>query len=105
MPVSIKLESNELFGLQSKTLFGTRLDYQINDKLVLGGTFMNLKERPLTPKVNVGEEAIYNTIWGMDASYRSDSRWLTKLVDKLQLLEIGRASVGKECVSTCRSRR
>ena len=47
MPVSIKLESNELFGLQSKTLFGTRLDYQVNDKLVLGGTFMNLKERRL----------------------------------------------------------
>lgn len=87
MPVSIKLESNELFGLQSKTLFGTRLDYQVNDKLVLGGTFMNLKERPLTPKVNIGEEAISNTIWGFDASYRSDSRWLTKLVDKLPLLE------------------
>src|SRR3546814_16557979 len=53
---------------------------------------MNLKERPLTPKVNVGEEAISNTIWGMDASYRSDSRWLTKLVDKLPLLETRQTS-------------
>ncbi|HYH56707.1 MAG TPA: cell surface protein SprA, partial [Anseongella sp.] len=42
---------------------------------------------PLTPKVNIGEEAISNTVWGADASYRSDSRWLTKAVDKLPFLE------------------
>src|SRR3546814_18332035 len=41
---------------------------------------------------DVGEEAISNTIWGMDASYRSDSRWLTKLVDKLPLLETRQTS-------------
>lgn len=85
-PVRISTENNELFGLQQRSLFGTRLDYKVNNKLNLGGTFMNLTEKPLTPKVNVGEEPISNTIWGLDVNYSSPSRFLTKLVDKLPLI-------------------
>ena len=85
-PVRISTENNELFGLQQRSLFGTRLDYKVNNKLNLGGTFMNLSEKPLTPKVNIGEEPISNTIWGMDLNYSSPSRFLTKLVDKLPLI-------------------
>jgi len=85
-PVRISTENNELFGLQQRSLFGTRLDYKVNTKLNLGGTFMSLTEKPLTPKVNIGEEPISNTIWGMDLNYSSPSRFLTKLVDKLPLI-------------------
>ncbi|MBC7914708.1 MAG: cell surface protein SprA, partial [Pyrinomonadaceae bacterium] len=84
--IKIKMENNELFGLQQRSLFGSRFDYRFNEKLNLGGTIMNLTERPLTPKINIGEEAISNTIWGMDANYSSDSRWLTKLVDKIPFI-------------------
>src|SRR3546814_6451240 len=41
---------------------------------------------------DLGEEAISNTIWVMDARYRSESRWLTKLVYKLPLLETRQTS-------------
>lgn len=85
-PIRIKLENNELFGLQQRSLTGTRFDYRVNDKLNLGGTFMNLTEKPLTQKVNIGEEAISNTIWGLDASYNSPSRWLTRMVDKIPFI-------------------
>jgi len=85
-PIRISTENNELFGLQQRSLFGTRLDYKVNNKLNLGGTFMNLSEKPLTPKVNIGEEPISNTIWGVDLNYSSPSRFLTKLVDKLPLI-------------------
>ncbi|TKC04162.1 cell surface protein SprA [Pedobacter frigoris] len=85
-PIRITTENNELFGLQQRSLFGTRLDYRVNNKLNLGGTFMSLTEKPLTPKVNIGEEPISNTIWGLDLNYSSPSRFLTKLVDKLPLL-------------------
>jgi cell surface protein SprA len=81
--IKITTENNELFGLQQRSLFGTRLDYRVNKKLNLGGTFMNLSEKPLTAKVNIGEEPINNTIWGMDFNYSSASRFLTKMVDKL----------------------
>lgn len=85
-PIRIKLENNELFGLQQRSLFGTRLDYKASKKLILGATFLNLTERPLTQKVNIGEEPISNTIWGLDLNYNSDSRWLTRMVDKIPLI-------------------
>ncbi|MFD2284810.1 cell surface protein SprA [Pedobacter petrophilus] len=85
-PIRITTENNELFGLQQRSLFGTRLDYRLNNKLNLGGTFMNLTEKPLTQKVNLGEEPISNTIWGADINYSSSSRFLTKLVDKLPFI-------------------
>jgi cell surface protein SprA len=85
-PIRINTENNELFGLQQRSLFGIRLDYRVNPKLTVGGTFMNLTEKPLTQKVNYLEEPISNTIFGFDLNYSSPSRWLTKMVDKLPFL-------------------
>ncbi len=82
-PVNIALESNSLFSIQTRTLAGARFDYTISKDLVIGGTVMNLYERPLTQKVNVGEEPISNTIVGLDANWQTRSQWLTNLVDKL----------------------
>ncbi|MGY3053320.1 cell surface protein SprA [Pedobacter sp. UYEF25] len=85
-PIRITTENNELFGLQQRSLFGTRLDYRVNNKLNIGGTVMNLTEKPLTQKVNLGEEPVSNTIWGADLNYSAPSRFLTKLVDKIPLI-------------------
>ena len=85
-PIRITTENNELFGLQQRSLFGARFDYHVNQKLTLGGTFMNLTEKPLTQKVNYLEEPISNTIFGLDFNYSSPSRWLTKWVDKLPFI-------------------
>lgn len=82
-PVNIALESNSLFSIQTRTLAGARFDYTINKDFVIGGTIMNLYERPLTQKVNAGEEPIANTIVGLDANWQSKSQWLTNMVDKL----------------------
>jgi cell surface protein SprA len=68
-------------------LLGTHLDYKFSDNFNLGATVMNLTERPLTQKVNMGDEPISNTIWGLNTSYRTESRLITKLVDKLPLIE------------------
>ncbi len=86
-PINISLESNNMFNIQTKTLLGARIDYDYNPNLKLGGTIMNLTERPLTQKVNTGDEPISNTIWGFDVNYQKESRWLTKMVDKLPFLE------------------
>ncbi|QPH38395.1 T9SS outer membrane translocon Sov/SprA [Pedobacter endophyticus] len=85
-PIRITTENNELFGLQQRSLFGTRLDYRVNNKLNLGATVMNLTEKPLTQKVNIGEEPISNTILGGDINYSSPSRFLTKMVDKIPFI-------------------
>jgi cell surface protein SprA len=86
-PLKISLESNSLFSIQTKTLVGTHLEYKISENFNLGGTVMNLTERPLTQKVNIGDEPISNTIWGLNGSYRTESQWLTNMVDKLPFLE------------------
>ena len=86
-PIKISLESNSMFNIQSKTLFGTHFDYRINDDFNIGATILNLTERPLTSKVNIGDEPISNTIWGIDGNYRSDLPFLTKMVDWIPFLE------------------
>jgi cell surface protein SprA len=85
-PINVKLENNELFGLQQRSLFGSRFDYRLNDRLNLGATFMHLTEQPITQKINIGDEPISNTIWGLDGNYNAESRFLTKLVDKIPLI-------------------
>ncbi|RYE17257.1 MAG: cell surface protein SprA, partial [Sphingobacteriales bacterium] len=85
-PINIKLENNELFGVQQKSLFGTRLDYLASPKLALGATMMHLTEQPISQNEAVGDESISNTIWGFDGTYTSNSRLLTRLVDKIPLI-------------------
>ncbi len=85
--IRVSSESNSLFSVQQKTLVGTRLDYKMTDNVLFGGTVLYLNERPLTPKVNLGDEPISNLIIGLDGSYKSESRMLTKLVDKIPFIE------------------
>lgn len=84
--IKVSSESNSLFSVQQKSLLGTRFDYKQSNDFIFGGTFLYLNERPLTPKVNIGEEPISNMIIGLDGTYKKDSRFLTKLVDKLPFI-------------------
>jgi len=87
VPINVSYENNALFGFQTKTMFGTRLDYKVNDKFSWGGTLLHLRERPFTQKVNIGEDPIKNMQLGLDANYNTESQFLTWLVDKLPLYE------------------
>ncbi len=86
-PIKISLESNSLFSIQSKTLVGTHFNYQVSRDINIGGTILNLTERPITQKVNIGDEPISNTIWGLDGNYNKNIPLLTKFIDKLPFLE------------------
>ncbi|MCK5820715.1 MAG: cell surface protein SprA [Bacteroidales bacterium] len=87
-PIKISLENNAMFSIQSKTMIGTHLDYRLSKDFNVGGTILHLKERPLTTKVNIGDEPISNTIWGLNSNYRkADVPWLTKAVDFLPFIE------------------
>ena len=85
--INVTSESNSLFSIQQKTLMGTHLDYHFDKKFTMGGTFLYLNERPLTTKVNVGEEPVSNAIWGFDGHYNTDSKMLTDLVNKIPLIQ------------------
>ncbi len=85
--IKVTSESNSLFNIQQKSLVGARIDYKFSNKLLLGSTLLHMTERPLTPKVNIGEEPILNTIYGFDVAYNTESRFLTRLVDRLPFIE------------------
>lgn len=85
-PIRITVESNTLFSIQTRRLMGARFDYRFNENFTLGSTIMNLNERPLTQKVNIGDEPMNNTLWGFDARYQSKSRFLTEVVDALPFI-------------------
>jgi cell surface protein SprA len=85
-PVKVSLESNATFNMQVKNLLGSRFDYKFNNDFSVGGTIMKLTEKPITPKVNFGDEPISNTIWGLDANYKTEAPIITRAIDKLPLL-------------------
>lgn len=85
-PIKISLESNTLFSIQTKTLLGQRFEYRFNDNFNIGGTVMHMYERPLTQKVNIGDEPVRNTIWGIDGNYSTESTMLTKIIDAIPLV-------------------
>jgi cell surface protein SprA len=86
IPVNISFEDNQLFGFDQRRMFGTRWDYTFNKHLAIGGTFMKLWQVPFTQKVNVGEDPVSNSVYGLDINYSKDAPWVTKLVDKLPFI-------------------
>lgn len=82
-PVNISFEDNTLFGFNQRTMLGARADYEFSKDMSLGATWMNLFERPLTQKINIGDDPINNKVYGLDFNVTKDAPWLTKAVDKI----------------------
>ncbi len=81
--ISISFEKADLVSFQTRSMLGTRLDYVVNDKLNLGGTLLYLNERPNITRIATGNETLRNSMWGLDANFSDESRFLTKLADAL----------------------
>ena len=87
-PVEISVEDNGMFGAGNRrTFFGFNIDHQVNEKFVLGATYLRLSEQPLTVKSNFGSESVNNTIIGFNANYTTDLPFLTRWVNKLPNIE------------------
>ncbi|MCQ2606346.1 MAG: cell surface protein SprA [Bacteroidales bacterium] len=84
--INITYENDPLFSTTTKTYMGTRAEYRYSDKISFGGTLIHLSEVPSVAKVGFDEYPICNTIWGLDAKYSTESMFLTKLVDKIPLI-------------------
>jgi len=87
VPVNVSFEDNALFSFQQKSMMGLRADYALNKNMNIGGTFMRLSERPYTQKVNLGDDPLNNKVYGVDFNFTKDADWLTRLVDKLPLIQ------------------
>ncbi|TDB65803.1 T9SS outer membrane translocon Sov/SprA [Arundinibacter roseus] len=87
--IVIEFERPDMFNNQIRTLFGTRLDYLVNNDISLGMTAMRHRETPagFLTRVAIGNEPTNNTIVGFDANIRKDAPFLTKWLDKLPLIQ------------------
>lgn len=85
-PIKISVESNSLFSTIQKNLLGTHFDYRISKTFNLGATILRLSERPLTQKVNIGDEPIKNTMLGLNGNFQADAPFLTKFTDAIPFI-------------------
>ena len=84
--VNVSLESNTEYGMQRKTMVGFNWEYDFSKNLQIGGTLQYLSEQALTSKVTMGSEPLKNTLWGANINWKTESQWLTRMLDKLPLL-------------------
>lgn len=85
-PIKVSIESNSIFGFQQKNYMGSHFNYRVNKDFNIGATWVHSKEKPLTQKVNIGDEPYSNHMLGINIDYRTNAPFLTKLVDMLPII-------------------
>ena len=86
-PIQVSTESQEMISTQRKSMIGTYASYNVSEKLNIGGTMLWMNERPITNKVEMGEEPVTNMMLGLDFQYRDRSKLLTDIVNLLPFYE------------------
>ena len=86
-PISVSTENNSVFNQQRKTFMGLDVEHKFSDKFIVGATFLNVNERPITPKVNFGADPINNTMLGANIDFSSEVPYFTKLANKLPFVD------------------
>ncbi len=85
--IQISYEKADLFNFQTRWLTGAHFDYRFSDNFNIGATLLHLNERPGgISRFSVGEEPTRNTKYGFDINYQKESRFLTKMIDALPIL-------------------
>ncbi|CAL2058423.1 cell surface protein SprA [Tenacibaculum sp. 190524A05c] len=87
VPINASVENNTFFNQQRKTFLGIDVEHKIKENFILGATFLNVSERPITPKVNFGAEPIDNIMLGFNLDFSSEVPYFTKLANKLPFVE------------------
>jgi len=92
IPINVSTENNAVFNQQRKTFMGVEVEHRFSDKFILGGTILNVNEKPITQKVNFGNEPINNTMIGLNVDYSAEMPIFTKWVNKLPFVDTDVAS-------------
>ncbi|MDR2237361.1 MAG: cell surface protein SprA [Chryseobacterium sp.] len=85
--INISLENQLTFDVQRKRFLGLNLERRFSENFILGGTLVNYSESPLTQKVNYGQEAVNNTMAGINMMYNNQAPFLTRLANKIPMVK------------------
>ncbi|WP_260209808.1 T9SS outer membrane translocon Sov/SprA [Apibacter adventoris] len=81
VPINISLENQFAFNMQKKRFMGLNVEHKFSEEFVVGATFLNYKERPLTQKVQYGSEPVNNSMVGFNMMLNKQAPFLTKLAN------------------------
>jgi cell surface protein SprA len=91
-PIQVSVEQNAIFSQQRRSFFGIDVEHKFSDNLVVGASYLNLREQPFTNKVMFGQEPIKNSVFGFNTSYNTEVPVFTKWVNKLPFADTDMAS-------------
>ncbi|MGM5631016.1 cell surface protein SprA [Apibacter raozihei] len=81
VPINISLENQFAFNMQKKRFMGLNVEHKFSEEFLVGATFLNYKERPLTQKVQYGAEPVNNSMVGINMMLNKEVPFLTKLAN------------------------
>lgn len=87
VPINVSTENNSVFNQQRKTFMGLEVEHRFSDEFILGGTILNVNEKPITQKVNFGSDPINNTMFGLNVDYSTEMPIFTKWANKLPFVD------------------
>lgn len=90
--LKILYDRHEIVSFDKKTIVGTRAQMDIGEKSFIGATALYYNQSIINEKVEVGYEPTRNFIWDMNGRFEKDLNGLTRLLDKLPLIETEKIS-------------
>ncbi|MCK5076832.1 MAG: cell surface protein SprA, partial [Calditrichia bacterium] len=90
--IEIDYESANIFQLNKKTLFGMHGIYEFNEDNFIGAAGMFLNKTSIDDKIRLGQEPTKDFIWDVHGQFSKKSRWLTRMIDKLPIIQTDKES-------------
>lgn len=88
-PINISMENRSTFNMQKKRLMGLNVEHKFSEELLAGVTYMNYSEKlaGAQQKAQYNAEPVSNSIFGANVMYNGTSDWLTRMTDKIPLVD------------------
>lgn len=90
--IDISYENKPLFAVESKTLMGLRADWNLTDKIKLGGTFIYHSEKVSDKRPKIGNESRSLMLADIDGEVKFSPKFLTTAVDAIPLIKTNSSS-------------
>ena len=82
-PIEVTIREKELTRAKEKNLLGLEAEYLLLPSLTLGGTLLHYYETSPLDRLQLGEEPVRNTLWGLHLKYSESFPRLTAFLDEL----------------------
>ena len=91
--LKVNYDKHELVSFDKKTIFGTRAQMDFNNpNSFIGATALYFNQSIINEKVEVGYEPTRNFIWDVNGRYEWEMDGITRLMDRLPLIEAEKLS-------------